>query len=276
MKKILRIIIICICSIMLAACGNSSEHVGESKTPSGSKIMKGRDYQSVVETFEENGFTNIKLEKIDDLVTGWLTKDGEVEEVSVGGDFDYSPDKWVPSDIEVVVRYHTFPEEVADVTEPKVVDEADGITESEVADESQENSMEQANETEEVLNTDNCQELVAILSNKAEIDESYSNFAEKNKGRIIEFDGRIDYIVNHGDYDTRYDILVSAGDYDPDHQIGPTFKFENVGVYDLNLDTLYLEDEIKVGKNVRIVAKVIKFDSNSGLFFLDSMSVIDR
>ena len=72
MKKILRIIIICICSIMLAACGNSSEHVGESKTPSGSKIMKGRDYQSVVETFEENGKVFYRSYKIDSKIFACL------------------------------------------------------------------------------------------------------------------------------------------------------------------------------------------------------------
>jgi len=77
--------------------------MGEAKTPSGSSIMKGSDYQSVADSFEEKGFTNVKLEKIEDLITGFLTKDGEVEQVSVGGDVDYSPDKWIAADTEVIV-----------------------------------------------------------------------------------------------------------------------------------------------------------------------------
>lgn len=114
--------------------------------------------------------------------------------------------------------------------------------------------------------------MAAILKNKAEIDESYSAFASKYAGRTIEFDGRIDYCTKHGDYNTRFDYLVSAGDYDPDHQIGPTFKFEDVSYYDLNTDL----DTVSVGLNVHIVAEVESFDNNSGLFFLDPVAVTER
>lgn len=127
-------------------------------------------------------------------------------------------------------------------------------------------------EPEPNLTVDNCPELADILSNKAEIDDSYSAFATKYKGRVIEFDGRIDYCAKHEDYNTRFDYLVSAGDYDPDHQIGPSFKFENVAYYDLNTNL----DTVSVGLNVHIVAEVVSFDSNSGLFYLDPVSVTGR
>lgn len=127
-------------------------------------------------------------------------------------------------------------------------------------------------EPEPNLTVENCPELAAILSNKAEIDDSYSAFASKYKGRIIEFDGRIDYCAKHGDYNTRFDYLVSAGDYDPDHQIGPYFKFENVNYSDLHTDL----DTVSVGLNVRIVAKVVSFNSNTGLFYLEPVSVTGR
>ena len=117
MKRFMCILISIISCIILIACEDSSDHTGEAKTPSGSSVMNGRDYQSVVEEFEENGFTNIKLEKMEDLIIGWLKEDGEVEDVSVGGDFDYSPDKWVPNDTEVIIRYHTFPEEEEEDTQ---------------------------------------------------------------------------------------------------------------------------------------------------------------
>lgn len=272
MKKFICILLASLCCIILIACDSSNDHTGEAKTPSGSSVMKGQDYQSVVESFEENGFTNIKLEKIEDLIIGWLTKEGEVEEVSVGGDFDYSPDKWVKADTEVIIRYHAFPEKENEVTEQKT---EENTNEEESSENNGQNIVEE-NVSDEVLTIDNCEELASILSNKAEIDESYSSFANKYEGRTIEFDGRIDYLVNHGDYDTRYDILVFAGDYDPNHQTGPSFKFEDVNAHDLNLDTLDLEDEIEVGKNVRIVAKVKKFDNNSGLFFLDPVVVTER
>ena len=49
---------------------------------------------------------------------------------------------------------------------------------------------------------------------------------------------------------------------------GPTFKFKDVGVYDLG-DGLTLADYIKVGSNVRIQAKVQSYNSDTGLFELD-------
>lgn len=122
------------------------------------------------------------------------------------------------------------------------------------------------------LTIDNCPELASMLSNKAEIDDTYSSFATKYYGRIIEFDGRIDYCANHDTYNTRFDYLVSAGDYDPDRQIGPSFKFEDVNYYDLNTDL----DSVSVGQNVHIVAKVKSFDSNNGLFYLEPVSVTGR
>ncbi|WP_243280415.1 hypothetical protein [Clostridium sp. 1001271B_151109_B4] len=119
MKKFIFILLAIFCCIILIACDSSSNHIGEAKTPSGSSIMKGQDYQSVIESFEENGFTNIKLEKIEDLIIGCLTKEGEVEEVSVGGDFNYSPYEWVKADTEVIIRYHALPEKESEVTEHK-------------------------------------------------------------------------------------------------------------------------------------------------------------
>lgn len=127
-------------------------------------------------------------------------------------------------------------------------------------------------EPEPNLTVDNCSELAEMLKNKAEIDDSYSDFATKYKGKIIEFDGRIDYCAKHEDYNTRFDYLVSAGDYDPDHQIGPTFKFEDVSYYDLNTNI----DTVSVGLNVHIVAEVVSFDSNSGLFYLEPVSITGR
>lgn len=110
MKRMVNVLFACILVIALAGCsGNSNEHEGEAKTPSGSSVQKGRDYQKVIDNFEEKGFKNIKTEKLEDLITGWMTKDSEVESVSVDGNKDYSSDVWYPNDVEVVITYHTFP-----------------------------------------------------------------------------------------------------------------------------------------------------------------------
>jgi len=163
--------------------------------------------------------------------------------------------------------------------------EVEEVKSSEKTSSSEETTSEETEISEEVtekensepvvvenLTIDNCEELAAILSKGSDY-IIYTSFASKYEGQIIEFDGRIDYVVNHNNYDTRYDILVSAGDFDPDSQTGPTFKFEDVAALDLDLGTLFLEDIIKVGENVHIIAEIDSFNSNTGLFFLEPVSV---
>lgn len=233
MRKFLAACMAIVMIFMIAGC-SSEGHEGEAKTPSGSSIQKGKDYQKVVDEFESSGFTNIKLEKLDDLVTGWLTKDGEV-----------------------IITYHTFPEKETSKTDSESVStEAPAI---------------------DILTVDNSPELAAILSLKADMDQSYADFAEAHKNQVIEFNGCITYLTNHDNYDTRYDLLISAGDYVDENTAnpGPTFKFKDVGVYDLG-DGLTLADYIKVGSNVRIQAKVRSYNSDTGLFELDPVSVEAR
>jgi mRNA-degrading endonuclease RelE of RelBE toxin-antitoxin system len=118
MKRIVSIFIACLMIITLVGCGSSKSHKDEAQTPSASSAQKGKDYKNVIKEFEEAGFKNIKTKKLDDLVTGWLTKDGEVKSVSVDGDKDYSADDWYSKNVEVVITYHTFPEKKKDDTTP--------------------------------------------------------------------------------------------------------------------------------------------------------------
>ncbi len=121
MRKFLAACMAIVMIFMIAGC-SSEGHEGEAKTPSGSSIQKRQGLsKKVVDEFESSGFTNIKLEKLDDLVTGWLTKDGEVESVSVDGDTGYSADTWYPADAEVVITYHTFPEKETSETDSESV-----------------------------------------------------------------------------------------------------------------------------------------------------------
>ena len=69
----------------------------------------------------------------------------------------------------------------------------------------------------------------------------------------------------------RADRSYNGGNYDPDHQIGPTFKFENVNLWELGAD-----GDLYIGDNVRIVAEVDMFDSNAGLFYLIPVSLVHR
>ena len=216
---------------------------------------------NIEEELKKLGFTNIKTKILYDIELGW-TNEGETESVSINGKDDFKRgDIFVDSD-EVIITYHMKAED-------------DPLKEKE--DKTTENTDTKAKKNEEEipeekLTVDNCPELAAILSNKAEMDPSYSDFASKYKGRTIEFNGRIDYCSHYKNYDTRFDYLVSAGDYDPDHQVGPSFKFENVNYSDLHTNM----DTVSVGLNVRIIAEVRSYDSNSGLFYLKPISVNKR
>lgn len=100
-----------IISLLLAVTGcGTANHDNEAKAPKSQSELKGKNYQDVVTLFESAGFNNIETEKIEDLIMGWLTKDGEVESISIGGDTEYSTSKWYPKDTKVRISYHTFPE----------------------------------------------------------------------------------------------------------------------------------------------------------------------
>lgn len=258
MKKLFSILITCIFIIALAGCGeNSNEHIGEVKTPSGSIVQEGRNYQDVIDEFEEIGFTNIKTEKIEDLITGWITKDGEVDEVSVGGDVDYSPDEWVSMDTEVIIKYHTFKKE-----------EDESIVETEVKDNSSTEKTE-----EEILTVDNNKDLAEILSTEAEASPLFKEFAEKYAGRTIEFDGNTAYVSRYRDYKTRFNYLIFVGDYSTTTFSGPEFQFRNVNYNELHLTGDNIPDPFGSGNNIRITAKVVEYDENPGLIILEPVSI---
>lgn len=72
------------------------------------KDMKGENYSNIVTHLERQGFTNVKTEAIADLITGWVTKDGSVEKVTINGSTDFDEGSAIEPDAEIVVYYHTF------------------------------------------------------------------------------------------------------------------------------------------------------------------------
>ncbi len=249
--------------IVLAGCSDDVSSVSDNKInmPSSSKKFEGVNYQEVVTQLKDAGFTNIETEVLSDLVTGWTTKDGEVEKVSVDGDDLFSTDDKFPIDANIVVTYHTFPD-----------DSSNEKSESEQSKE----PVEEPTVKDETLTIDNCEELSSVLQLKDSADPSVKEFADKYKGQKIEFDGRIDYVTQHENYKTRYDLLMSSGDYDENTQLGPTFQFSDVGLQELGIKDLYLPAFVKVGSNVKIVAEVKTYNEDSGLFILKPVSIQER
>ena len=74
-----------------------------------SSQLVGKNYKDVVVKLQENGFINIKTEAMEDLIVGLFTEDGEVEQVEINGNIDFSSGAKFAKDAEIIVTYHTFP-----------------------------------------------------------------------------------------------------------------------------------------------------------------------
>lgn len=72
------------------------------------------------------------------MITVWVTKDGEVESVSVDGVKDYSSSEWYPKDVVVVISYHTSPSKEEDKEDD---DKSVGSTDEELSTEEEEDSI---------------------------------------------------------------------------------------------------------------------------------------
>lgn len=84
--------------------------VDEVKLPFSASDLKGENYEQVVGDLENAGFSDITVTKQEDLITGFLTKEGSVEKVSINGDSDYDKGDIFPEKAKVIVIYHTFKE----------------------------------------------------------------------------------------------------------------------------------------------------------------------
>ena len=84
--------------------------VDEVKLPFSASDLKGENYEQVVADLENAGFSDITVTKQEDLITGFLTKEGSVEKVSINGDSDYDKGDIFPEKAKVIVIYHTFKE----------------------------------------------------------------------------------------------------------------------------------------------------------------------
>ena len=268
--------IVAVLTVLLSGC--SSEDDGKIHMPFGGNDYDGANYQEIVSQLEEAGFTNIREEPLGDLVTGWLNDEGEVDEVSVDGDTVFSTDSKYLPDVEIVVSYHTFPDEEESSTEDENSHLESNEESSEVENETSENTESTNEVPEENLTPENNEDLAAVLSATNELDPIYSEFAEKYKNQIIEIDACITYLVNNVDNDTRYDLLLSAGDYVDENTVnpGPIFKFEDVNTYGMGIEDLYLPDYISIGSNIHVTAEIQSFSENEGVFFLNPVKVVPR
>lgn len=92
------------------------EMIDQKEVVAGSKIyigsssedFEGQNYLEVVSQLQDKGFNNIQTEPIEDLITGWLTSDGEIEKITIDGRSDYTEKSVFAPNVEIVITYHTF------------------------------------------------------------------------------------------------------------------------------------------------------------------------
>ena len=239
-----------------AACGGKSEPDGLIAMPESSDTFEGEMYQDVVENLEAAGFTNVEAQPLDDLITGWLSKPDEVEEVAVEGKGDFSVNDRFESDSKVVISYHSFPPDESE------------------AEEKPSRTATPAEVVPVIQTVENNSELASLLTLTDYCSPAIAEFATRYDGQSIQFDAALYALNNHGSYATRYDILIGAGDFNETGGTGPAFQFQDVNITsDLGLTGSNIPDTIGVGQNLRVTAIVDDYDANGGcLFRLDPIS----
>ena len=86
----------------------NKERESQSQIPVSAEEAKEIHYTELVERLKNAGFTNIKTMPIEDLVFGVLTKDGEVENITINGNSSFYKGEWFEKNSKILITYHTF------------------------------------------------------------------------------------------------------------------------------------------------------------------------
>lgn len=89
---------------------HSTPRKDEIKLTISAKECKGMSYEEVEEIFADMGFSNIKSKPKEDLILGWLNKEGETDSVTINNK-KFQKGDIVPQDARVVIIYHSYKEE---------------------------------------------------------------------------------------------------------------------------------------------------------------------
>lgn len=82
--------------------------VEEYYPPMTSKEARGQHYEDVYDAFEDAGFVNVQYEIKYDIITGWITSDGEVDKITIDGEKDFDTSEDYRPDVKIIITYHTY------------------------------------------------------------------------------------------------------------------------------------------------------------------------
>lgn len=276
MRKIVALMAACILAVSLAACDGTNKKIN---APVESSEVSSSNYQDMVSQFKGAGFTNVSTKEIDDLILGWLTEDGQVEEVSIGGKTSFSTSDSFAADAPVVVSYHTFPkkkgkEDTESTPAPDQPPSSPAPQSPEASQEPTPSPTPMASDAN--ITIENNEEFRALIENLQPDAATVEQFVSKYKGRTVEFDGNVANVASHNGYKTRFDFLIHAGDYSTDSAYGPNFQFANCAYYNLHLTGDNIPNSISAGQNLHIIAKIIDFNSTQELLHLEPIATSAR
>jgi cell division protein FtsL len=122
-KIIVVIVIIAVIAVIvgIGSCSANSamKDAANSSDPAKAKVTKSSTsfedeyYDDVKTLLEKDGFTNVELRPMGDLITGVLHKEGEVESVSIDGNTSFTSGTYFDKNAKVVIAYHSYPEKTA-------------------------------------------------------------------------------------------------------------------------------------------------------------------
>ena len=127
-----------------------------------------------------------------------------------------------------------------------------------------------------VITTENNEEFKALL--QTDDSSTITNFIQKYKGQIIEFDGHIADIAHYKNYKTKFDMLIYSGNYLGAEQApsGPNFKFVNITTVSNAAFNSFNGENISKGQNVHIKAQIGNYNSTQDLVYLSPIEVSPR
>ena len=105
MKRMICIILSLIICFCLCSCESDDDSIS---IPHSYSYYKNENYQVMTNELKEDGFTNIKLVKDDDLIVGFLHDDGDIKSISIDGNDKFEEGTKYSPNVEIVIVYHTF------------------------------------------------------------------------------------------------------------------------------------------------------------------------
>ena len=225
----------------------------EAMVPLAAHSCEYKDYKEVEASFKKAGFTNIKTKILYDIIFG-ITQEGEVEEVTINGDDDFNRGDIYAKNADVVITYHM-----------KKVDDPSN---------KEETKPEDKEEQKKNITISNNTEFASLMKIANQTDYlTINSFVNKHIGDVLEFDGCIAFMMNHGSYKTRFDVCLVGGNYDDERVYGPMFAFEDVNFYDMNVSGT---DTVQQGMNFQIIAEIVGFSEEGGYIVLKPVSLKAR